>query len=187
MRRTATTSRPGAGCSYRTASYDALSWLPVHSRDVAVELCGELHTFIDVDRTFDRVSGSDQRRRSLQARGNTSSPDRAAPVAAMRTPRTPMSPRCNSAQNVHAAAERDDERSVPRREHGERRCRPRTTRRSRSKPDIRATRLIANTPIGMPRDATGCSRILPSRSCWTASICCAFPRSLLWRCRFRRC
>ena len=52
---------------------------------------------------------------------------------------------------------------------------------------LRATRLIANTPIGTPRDATG-FRILPSRGRWTASIIsCAFPRPLLWRCRFGRC
>ena len=52
--------------------------------------------------------------------------------------------------------------------------------------DLHATRLIANTPIGTPRDATG-FRILPSRSRWTAnSISCAFPRPLLWRCRFGR-
>lgn len=51
---------------------------------------------------------------------------------------------------------------------------------------LHATRLIANTPIGTPRDATG-FRILPSRSRWTASsISCAFPRPLLWRCRFGR-
>jgi hypothetical protein len=41
---------------------------PVHRGDAAVEFRGELHTFVHVDRTFDRVSGGDQCRRSLQAR-----------------------------------------------------------------------------------------------------------------------
>ena len=51
---------------------------------------------------------------------------------------------------------------------------------------LRATRLIANTPIGTPHDATG-FRILPSWSRWTASsISCAFPRPLLGRYRFGR-
>ena len=42
------------------------------------------------------------------------------------------------------------------------------------------------TSWSLSEDATD-FRILPSRSCWTASsISCAFSRPLLWRCRFGR-
>ena len=53
----------------RESLSELLSLLPVHRREAAVELRSEFHTFVHVDRTFHGVSGGDQRRRSLQARG----------------------------------------------------------------------------------------------------------------------
>jgi len=51
------------------AGYGDVLFLPRCRSDTAVEFGGELYTFVDVDRTLQGVSGGDQRRRSLQARG----------------------------------------------------------------------------------------------------------------------
>jgi hypothetical protein len=51
------------------AGYGDVLFLPPYRSDTAVEFGGELYTFVDVDRTFHGVSGGDQRRGSLQARG----------------------------------------------------------------------------------------------------------------------
>jgi hypothetical protein len=46
----------------RSVDPDMPSRLPIHRCDPAVELCGELHAFVQVDRTFGGVSCGDQRR-----------------------------------------------------------------------------------------------------------------------------
>ena len=51
------------------AGFGGVLFLPRYRADTAVEFGGELYTFVDVDRTLHGVSGGDQRRRSLQARG----------------------------------------------------------------------------------------------------------------------
>jgi hypothetical protein len=51
------------------AGFGDVFLLPRYCSDTAVEFGGELYTFVDVDRTLHGVSGGDQRRRSLQARG----------------------------------------------------------------------------------------------------------------------
>jgi hypothetical protein len=45
------------------------AFLPVHCRNAAIQLGGEPHTFVYVDRTFHMISRGDQGRGSLQARG----------------------------------------------------------------------------------------------------------------------
>src|SRR6516162_4685106 len=58
-----------SGLAELNGSCAVFSLLPVHHRKAAVELSGEPHAGVDVDCTFHRVSGGDQCRRSLQARG----------------------------------------------------------------------------------------------------------------------
>src|SRR5215469_7443610 len=58
-----------SGLAELNGSCAVFSLLPVHHRKAAVELSSELHAGVDVDCTFHRVSGGDQCRRSLQARG----------------------------------------------------------------------------------------------------------------------
>ena len=62
-------AEPQIGPVALMASYAVLSLALVHHRKAAVELRGELHAFVDIDCTFHRVSGGDQCRRGLQARG----------------------------------------------------------------------------------------------------------------------
>src|SRR5215469_16689038 len=52
-----------------TASNGVLPLLPVHHCKAAVELRGQLHSFVDIDYTFHRDSGGDECRRSLETRG----------------------------------------------------------------------------------------------------------------------
>src|SRR5215471_4253236 len=60
---------PRPGLADLKASYAVLLLLPVHHSKAAVKLGRELHAFVNIDCTFHRVSGGDQCRRSLQARG----------------------------------------------------------------------------------------------------------------------